>query len=362
MLPNRIAGLSVLTLFLTLPTCSLAQSTTVTGVSRAANPAISANVLYLADTSFGGPEEGEGREDEHAEAGDEHVEGAVGARVQELELRLTSFVDPHVKADMTLSTHSVADVEVEEAFVTTLGLPANLGLKAGKFLAAFGKHNPLHTHRYPFVERPLAHEDIFGEEGLNEVGIELSWLLPMEWYSEIVGGAYNGDNPGLFQSEDEEDVAFLGRLRNVFDLSDTTTLEVGVSGLTGREEESGSRSNIAGADLTLKWSPFETQRYKALTLQTEYLRADVRNGVRAGGHGFAQFRLSRRWWVQGSYDWLDEDGDTTSQARALVAYVPTEFQALRLQYGATFHGEEDTDHRVSLQYSFTIGSHPAHAY
>ena len=135
MIPKCLAALSASVLFVALPMYLRAQSTTVTGVSRAANPAISANVLYLAAVSLGDSEV----EGEHAEGGDEHGEEAPGANVQELELRLTSFVDPHVKADITLSTHGIAEAEVEEAFVTALGLPANMGLKAGKFLAAFGK-------------------------------------------------------------------------------------------------------------------------------------------------------------------------------------------------------------------------------
>ncbi len=246
--------------------------------------------------------------------------------------------------------------------MTTLGLPADLALKVGKFLGTFGKLNPLHTHRYPFVERPLAHEDLFGQEGLNEVGVEASWLAPVDWFSEVVGGVYNADNPGLFHSEDEEAVAFLGRSRNLVDLNEETTLEVGGSGLTGRDEESETRANVVGADITLKWSPLETQRHKALTLQAEYLRGDVQGEVREGAVAHVQFRLSRRWWVQGSWDWLAEGDHATTRVRTLVAYVPTEFQALRLQYGATFPEDGDTEHRVALQYNFTIGSHPAHSY
>ncbi|MBT3266635.1 hypothetical protein HN371_05735 [Candidatus Poribacteria bacterium] len=365
MSPNRIVRLGALALGLALPIGLLAQST-VTGVSRASNPAISANVLYLADTDLRSRDDADpaGRDD-HEPAADVHSHGSdesLGARVQEFELRLTSFVDPHVKADITLSTHGVADAELEEAFVTTLGLPGDLALKAGKFLGAFGKQNPLHTHQFPLVERPLAHDDLFGEEGLNEVGVEVSWLAPVDWFLDVVGGVYNGDNPGLFHSEDEEEVAFLGRFRNLVDLNDETTLEVGGSGLTGRNEESDTRSNVVGADVTLKWSPLETQRYKALTLQAEYLRGDVQGEVREGAVAHAQFRLSRHWWVQGAGDWLTEDDHTTTRVRALVAYVPTEFQTLRLQYGATSPEDADTEHRVSLQYNFTIGSHPAHAY
>ncbi|MAF09289.1 hypothetical protein CMK11_02465 [Candidatus Poribacteria bacterium] len=356
----RLAGAGALTLLL-LSSTVYAQSSTATGVSRAANPALSANVLYLVGkaTRHDALDEPDER---HAADADEHGAESPGARVQEFELRMTSFVDPHVKADLTLATHGVSETELEEAFVTTVGLPSNLALKAGKFLGSFGKHNPLHTHRYPFIERPMAHETLFGEEGLNEVGAEVSWLAPTDWYTEIVAGVYNGDNPALFSGEAEEDVAFLGRVRSLVDLNDATTFEVGASGLTGRHEELSARSNVVGADATLKWLPLEAQRHKALTLQIEYLRGDVGGATRHGGQVVARVRVTRRWWVQGSGDWLAGDDPTVRRVRGLIAYVPTEFQALRLQYGATFSGDEDTDHRVALQYNFTIGSHPAHAY
>ncbi len=362
----RLAGLSALALFL-LSSTTRAQSSTATGVSRAANPAISANVLYLVDkaTHHGASDEPHGHEADHAQEEEDahaHDEEAPGARVQEFELRLTSYVDPHVKADLTLATHGVSEPELEEAFVTTVGLPGSLALKAGKFLGSFGKHNPLHTHRYPFIERPMAHESLFGEEGLNEVGAEASWLVPTDWYAELVAGVYNGDNSALFSGEAEEDVAFLGRVRSLVDLNDATTFEVGASGLTGQHEELSARSNVLGADATLKWTPLETQRHKALTLQVEYLHGDVGGATRHGGQLMARTRLTRRWWAQVSGDWLTEDDLTVTRTRGLIAYVPTEFQAVRLQYGATFSDDEDTEHRVALQYSFTIGSHPAHAY
>ena len=63
-----------------------------------------------------------------------------GPELQELELSLRSNVDPHLHADIFLSL-SLGGIEIEEAYVTTLGLPANLQLRAGSFYAPFGRFN-----------------------------------------------------------------------------------------------------------------------------------------------------------------------------------------------------------------------------
>ena len=57
--------------------------------------------------------------------------------------------------------------------------------------------------------------------------------------------------------------------------------------------------------------------------------------------------------------------DTTPFQRKqslLLAYVPSEFSALRLQYDHRNNGMRADEHKILLQLNFTIGAHPAHAY
>ena len=75
-----------------------------------------------------------------------------------------------------------------------------------------------------------------------------------------------------------------------------------------------------------------------------------------------QLQHSRRWWIQGRYDLLGvATGGNDSRLSGLVAFVPSEFSALRLQYSQL---DEDGDivHQLLLQLNFTVGSHPAHRY
>ena len=73
------------------------------------------------------------------------------AYLNETELSLQATVDPYARADFFLSfardpVTGKYGVEVEEGYLTTLSLPAQLQLKVGKFREAVGRINPTHPH------------------------------------------------------------------------------------------------------------------------------------------------------------------------------------------------------------------------
>ena len=52
------------------------------------------------------------------------VERSAGITLQELELAFQSIVDPYFRADVFLTIPNLGGLEIEEAFLTTTGLPA----------------------------------------------------------------------------------------------------------------------------------------------------------------------------------------------------------------------------------------------
>src|SRR6185436_9669069 len=105
------------------------------------------------------------------------------AELHETEFSFQSVVDPYARADFFISFSRNPQsgefiAEVEEGYLTTLSLPAHLQLKAGKFKQALGRINPVHPHALAFVDMPNAFSRFFGEEGMNDEGLQLSWLLP----------------------------------------------------------------------------------------------------------------------------------------------------------------------------------------
>jgi hypothetical protein len=361
-------------------------SSTATGTSRAFNPAISVNGLFLGfytsepfarEPAFGethehesghDTEEPEVHEHEEEEGGHAHAHGLpgeTGMSVQEVEVRFSAFIDAYLKGDLTLAIPGTEGLEVEEVVLTTVGLP-NVTLTAGKLYAQFGKHNALHTHAFPFLDPPIANERVLGGEGLNEVGFGASFLLPSAWYSEISAQVLDGKNP-LFASAEGRDFVYAGRWRNLWDLNDATTGELGGS-YAGGKNSHGELTQLLGCDLTVKWRPLRRARDRAFIFQAEYLRARVNNehdlGKAGGLYALMQTQIASRWWLQARYDRFsisDLEDEKEHRVSGLLAFVPTEFTTVRLQYGLNRTHTEDI-HQIAIQLNYTMGSHPAHEY
>ncbi len=338
----------------------------VSAISRAFNPAISVNGLFLGGwaSSVDASNELTGLNFEN------------GFNFQEAEFRFTSDVDPYFKADLILAIDREGEVELEEGFVTSNQLPGDimprgLSLKMGKFFTEFGKHNLLHSHQFPFVDRPLVSVAVFGDEGLNEPGAGVNYLLPIPWFSELTFQGMQGDNSKLFVRSDgaSPEGAYLGHWKNFFDLSDETTLEFGNSYVGGRNSGS-DYSQAIGTDLTVKWIPLARAQDRTLIWQNEYIYSSIvednKSREETGGlYSSLQYRLSRLWWLQGRYgvSGIPNSGQGVDHKWTIMAaLVPSEFSALRLQYSHTQQEFGKDIDQILLQLNYTIGSHPAHKY
>ncbi len=341
---------------------------TATGLSRAFNPAVSVNGLFLGRNRFEGNN-------------DQTKENSTGMEIQEMELQFTANVDSYLRANFRISFED-DEVEIEESFVDVL-LMDRLALRAGQFYTSFGKHNLLHTHQFPFIDAPIVNQEIFGDEALLEIGLGTSYLVPFPWYSEAMFQFLEGKNENLFDGPLNNDFAYLFHLKNLWDLNEDTTAEVGGSYVFGRNRSGASRgtgnanTNVVGADFTVKWNPARRARYNTLIWQTEYIAAFQETGIntitglangnnnRGGMYSFLQYQFMERWWVQGRYDYFGFHQvpamNDKNRYTALLAFVPSEFSAIRLQY--SYLTEQVTEeHLVMLQLNFSMGSHPAHRY
>jgi hypothetical protein len=332
---------------------------TATGLSRTFNPAISINGL------FQGTYRSRDNDDPNAEV-------KTGLKVQEIELQFSANVDKWLNANIRF-TFEDDEFEIEEAFADVLLLD-RFALRAGQFFTHFGKHNLLHQHQFPFIDAPLVNQEIFGDEGLLEVGAGLNYLVPLPWYSELIFEFLEGENENLFNAPLNDDFAYLIHSKNLWDLDEDTTLELGGSYVTGRNGATGgaanSQSQAAGANLTVKWKPAQRLRYQTLVWQTEYLGSWQEMGTgtpdenKGGIYSYLQYQFQERWWIQGRYDYFGLHRSTGLNEKhrytALVGYVPSEFSALRLQY--SFLDDLRDEHQLVLQLNFSLGSHPAHLY
>src|SRR5436190_3387180 len=143
------------------------------------------------------------------------------AYLNETEVSLQATVDPYIRGDFFISfardpVTGKYGVEVEEGYLTTLSLPAQLQLKVGKFREAVGRINTTHPHALPFIDLPNAYVNYFGQDGLNDEGISLSWLVPNKaFYQELVFQTTSGvsETPSFMRGEGNH-LIYLMHLKN----------------------------------------------------------------------------------------------------------------------------------------------------
>src|SRR4051794_860276 len=198
------------------------------------------------------------RDLDRIEVGD-HDPQQRGFNARNIELAFDGAVDPYFEGFANivfkLDNDNETEVEVEEAFLQTTNLPFNLQLKAGQFFAAFGRINPTHPHTWDFADDPIVHGRFLGPDGLRGVGAQVSWTIPVPWYSQLIFAGQNGRgstgfsfrNPGdngIFfgrETTDREarglrDFVWIPRWENSVDLSPTQVVLAGVSGAFGSNE------------------------------------------------------------------------------------------------------------------------------
>ena len=294
--------------------------------------------------------------------------------MHEVETALRSVVDPYVRADFYVSiAQEEGDIEfeLEEAFLTTLSLPAQLQLKAGKFRSAFGKINRTHPHALPYIDIPAAYVNFLGEEGLNDQGISLSWLVPnARFYQDVTVEVTRGPSESAgFTASESNRLLYAGRLKNFWDLTRNATLELGISGAAG-PNETGNTTWLGGLDLTYIWRPVRFNTYRSFVLQGEAIlsrrEAGIPDAVSAlGFYLMSQYKFARRWMVTGRYDQADlpdnEDWNERSWSLTL-GWLASEFQKVELGLKTRSGDELDRSWQALARAVFVIGAHGAHEY
>jgi hypothetical protein len=298
------------------------------------------------------------------------------AFIKEVEISLGSAVDPYVRADFFLSFHREEEtgefnMAMEEGFLTTLSLPAQLQLKIGKFRSNFGKLNLVHPHANNFIDIPLVIKNYFGEALIDE-GFSLSWLVPnpFDFYQDLTIQVTRGpDENNSFTRSEESDFLYLAHLKNFWDLSDNSTLEIGFSAGHG-PNDSLLTTFLGGLNITYKWKPLQFKQYKSFEFQTEFLWSDrqileYQHIKSFGMYAFVTWQLAQRWFATSRFDYSNLPNNNKWNERALsgiIGWYASEFQKVELQFKRTIINNFYTVNQVMLRSVFVIGAHGAHQY
>lgn len=346
-----------------------------------------------------------------------HDPKRIGFNLQNLELSIGGAVDPYFDAQanfvMLLNESGESIFEVEEAYLLSKRLPANLQLKAGQYYTEFGRQNATHPHTWSFIDQPLINSRVLGADGLRSQGARFSWLSPLPWYGELIAGVQNakgstgtsflgeehahGEEEGDAHTEEEfdrpidgvDDFLYSVRLLNGFEISETISANFGISAALGPNAESDeSSTQILGADFYLKWQALRSLKgYPFIAWHSEFMRRDYEladvhvddghdHGEEHDSHQdqgwFSQISVGfKPGWVVGyrfENVWSnseEESADTAERVRSAVnlTWFPTEYSKIRLQYNFDQSDFLDEDvHAVWLQFEYNLGSHAAHVF
>lgn len=352
---------------------------------------------------------------ERLELGD-HDPQKRGFSLRNAELAADGAVDPYLKGFanivLKLDENDETEIELEESYLQTTALPADLQLKAGQFFANFGRQNAQHPHQWAFVDAPVILTRVFGPDGLRNIGTQLSWLAPTPFYTEASlgvfdsqgGTAFSFRNPGEGDADGVQrfhgrrtdvrdlrgpgDLLFVPRVSSSFDLSETQTLVAGISAAFGPNGTgAGSRTQIYGTDLYWKWKPEDSHAgFPFVAFQSEALFArydageDLSSAVPLPAETLHDYGLysqllwgfSEGWvaglrgeYADGNTGTFDPDdvlrGERLRLSPALT-YLPSEYSKVRLQYNFDRGDELSDASSVWLQVEFDLGAHGAHKF
>jgi len=335
-----------------------------------------------------------------------------GFNLNYAEISFYSQVDPFF--DMFAVLHaSTEGAEIEEAYFTTQQLPFGFKIKGGKFLSSIGRLNDKHAHYWDFADLPLVYKAFFGSQ-LNEIGIQLDWIVPLPFYVLLGAEALRGENETSFGTngftvenittidDANKPNVYTAFVKSSFDISNFTVL-AGASGIYGTsriDHGIGNDTKVAGdhgfygktymaiGDITIR---YDFNSYQYIYLQTEYIYRNQDGDLysydgsinsksnfdakQSGLYTQVVVRLNQLWRIGLRYDLLAQNDVNTHhhltnnlpRYSSMIEYNPSEFSRFRLQYNydKSLYSESGTNkpnHEIIVQANITIGAHGAHSF
>jgi hypothetical protein len=335
-----------------------------------------------------------------------------GLSLSESEFVLSANIDPYFGGKLVAALTPEDEIEVEEAFFSTLALGRGLTLKGGRFLSGIGYQNEIHQHAWDFQDAPLGYKSFLGGR-LNDDGVQLRWVAPTEFLLELGTEVGRGRNfPATDPNKNGAGAwSLFGRVGGDFAGSawraGLSYLRVSprdrafedADSLDGATTQSFSgRSELWIADFVAKWTDFKLQGEYFRRRETGDLTFDDSAGsavfgalsdsyqsTQSGWYAQAVYRFTRQWRAGYRYDRLDHGsvangivdnglGPTAADFPLLmtehnptrntlmVDWSPTEFSRLRLQFASDKSRFNVSDNQLVLQYILSLGAHGAHTF
>lgn len=346
--------------------------------------------------------------------GGEASRGSKGYHLGHNELAISANIDDLFFGKFTaaIADHDGAtEVELEEAFIETLGLGYGLTVKAGRFFSGIGYLNSQHTHAWDFTDAPLVYRGLFGNQVIDD-GLQVSWVMPTAVYLKIGIESMRGERypAGGAANDGEGAQAMFIKLGN--DVGVSHSWQFGLSqwraDVAGRKANAHAHgggsatevptfsgdSRVNGIDFIWKWAPEGNAAQRYFKFQAEYfereedgkvelvgsspLESATYKGTQKGWYAQMVYQFVPRWRMGLRYDalsadnagsdagvmteaGLDNEGHTPRRTTLMLDYSRSEYSRIRIQY-AQDDSYEDADKILFVQYIMSLGAHGAHRY
>jgi len=335
--------------------------------------------------------------------------GKEGFSLGESELTLSANIDQALYGQATLALHEhegQTEVEIEDAFIESLGLGNGLTVRAGRFYSPIGYLNQRHVHAWNFADAPLIYRGLFGNQ-LSTDGLKLAYVLPTDQLFEVGGTAGAGDSyPGggdqsgigdwLIYAKTGGDIGIESSWQASMSHWESNPEDREYSGGHSHDAEEATSAlfngdtDISNISLVYKWAKNGNFRQQNFSLIGEYflLNEDGNithgdefanyDGKQYGGYVEGVYQFNPQWRSGLRYDWVGSthkasdnelladaglDGNYSNPQRSsvMVEYLPSEFSRIRAQvnYDQSY---SDDDLQFLLQYTVSLGAHGAHSY
>ena len=313
-----------------------------------------------------------------------------GFTMQGLEFAVSGSVDPYFRYDMNFE---MSHLHMEEVYFTTLSMPFSLQARGGLFNASFGRQNSMHLHKWSFINPSLSHKRFMGEEHFKGLGVELSAILPLPWYSLIITEMFSSKSKSHFASssfganeftknhrvDGMEDYIYLLRMENFMELSDNHSLNIGLNGTWGQSSYvPDNRAELYGYDLYYKWRPISTGNgatYISITLEYILRNTQLSEDFASdhGGYFQLEWQINRYWVttvrsdytkiITGEFPQTASIQDEQLRNSMSITWLPSHFSKIRFQYDL---GENELNkqfcHSMFFQIEVSAGEHGAHKF
>jgi len=306
------------------------------------------------------------------------------ATAREFEFAFESALDPYTRTKVFVSYEQPVEIagypehqgqedpggfDIEEGYLYWVGLPGRFGLKAGKFRQEIGLYNRWHTHALLEVDRPLPIVAFLGHDGLIQTGVSMT--LPSLDVGPSTQTAWfevtQQSNDVLFG--DGNQMSFLGRLQSFWDLSSSTYLQLGASGVYGEDGGDDLENGLVQIDASLRWSPTNRSIYQGFQLKGEWYWVEKKvSGIESRGNGGyvqANYQASRRLFfgLRGDYvHGLTAGEPDLYQLVPSITLWQSEWVYARLQYNYLQPEGGSGNSTVLLQIVWAMGPHKHETY